>query len=109
VENKVGNDEGIGFDGRIELCFGQSQALEAAFKDVDAKRWDAVANLAEHLSWELRQQTILALFEVNSPQILLTKAERKALNDYATRWSMTSSEIVRDLIRTVLEKEGGTQ
>lgn len=66
VENTVRKNEGIGFPGGMELCFGQSQALEGAFKDVDAKRRDAVANLGEHLSRELRQQTKLALAEVNS-------------------------------------------
>src|SRR5437879_3442174 len=35
-ENKVRDDQGIGFRSRAELCFGQSQALKCAFKNVDA-------------------------------------------------------------------------
>ena len=47
LENKIRKDEGIGFRGGIELCFRQPHALKGVFKDVDAKRRDAVANLAE--------------------------------------------------------------
>jgi len=75
VENKPRRDEGIGFGGGIELGFSQSQALQDAFEDVDAQRRDAVANLAEHLSGELRQQAKLGLREVDrGDQSLLRSA-----------------------------------
>src|SRR5438876_2896977 len=65
VENKVREDQGIGFPVRVELCFGQSQALKFAFKNVNAERRQAVTNLPEHLCGELSKQTKLALREVN--------------------------------------------
>jgi len=65
VKDKVRDDQGIGFRVGVELCFGQSQALKCAFKDVDAKRRDAIANLTEHLCREPSQQTKLRFGEVN--------------------------------------------
>ena len=38
-------------------------------------------------------------------QLLLTAAERKALNAYAARTELTASEIVRGCIRSLLEEQ----
>lgn len=40
-------------------------------------------------------------------QLLLTQAEHKALNEYATRRSMTASEIIRGCIRSLVEDQSG--
>jgi hypothetical protein len=53
MENKAGDDQGIGFRGRIELGLGEVQALKRAFKDVDAERRHTVANLPQRLCWKL--------------------------------------------------------
>lgn len=38
-------------------------------------------------------------------QLLLTTAERKALNQYASQRNLTASEILRGLLRSLLEQE----
>ena len=81
---EAGDRQGAGFGRGFELRFGEQQACEFAFEDIDAEGRHAVASLGERLRREPRQQAILVCGEVHGGDEALlrsARARRKFLSE----------------------------